>query len=588
MSECTLINNKDKIEDNDCLSNYKFEQLKESYLLNELSKLSASSKEVVESLEEMDYFKQYMHVDRTIQHQLFEMIERSSEAYGCQLILLCGSVGDGKSHLLSYLKSQNKELLEGFEFHNDATESSDPKLDEIETLQQVLEDFSDENINKSTKKLILAINLGVLNNFIESDEVKVNYTLLKKFIDDSKVFEQDDISENYESEKFKLVSFGDYSFYELTENGPKSDYIDNILLKIVSKESDNIFNQAYLLDKNNGLYNSMMVNYELLSLESVRKQVVNLLIKSLVKSKKILSTRDLLIFIYDLLVPSKFEKNEINLEDLIPNKIFISKESGEFLKIISDEDPINLRSDYIDKLLITLNTAKNTEMFMQYYFDKEILEKFDRVFNEYKKLDIHSNDSFKIIIRFVFMIGKNEYINKDVYYDKYVEYLYFYNKGELSKYKDLFKKVKYLIYNWNGYAGDNYIYLNKYLNKFNIAEKVYIKESKKGSCPKNQEDILERFKKNIVIGFKCNDIYEETLEIDYQLYEKIEEIEEGYCCTRNDKEKLVRFVEFMQRIIMHGNMNEKVIIKEKSTKNTFFLEYSDFSDEKYVFGRENI
>lgn len=588
MSECTLINNKDKIEDNDCLSNYKFEQLKESYLLNELSKLSASSKEVVESLEEMDYFKQYMHVDRTIQHQLFEMIERSSEAYGCQLILLCGSVGDGKSHLLSYLKSQNKELLEGFEFHNDATESIDPKLDEIETLQQVLEDFSDENINKSTKKLILAINLGVLNNFIESDEVKVNYTLLKKFIDDSKVFEQDDISENYESEKFKLVSFGDYSFYELTENGPKSDYIDNILLKIVSKESDNIFNQAYLLDKNNGLYNSMMVNYELLSLESVRKQVVNLLIKSLVKSKKILSTRDLLIFIYDLLVPSKFEKNEINLEDLIPNKIFISKESGEFLKIISDEDPINLRSDYIDKLLITLNTAKNTEMFMQYYFDKEILEKFDRVFNEYKKLDIHSNDSFKIIIRFVFMIGKNEYINKDVYYDKYVEYLYFYNKGELSKYKDLFKKVKYLIYNWNGYAGDNYIYLNKYLNKFNIAEKVYIKESKKGSCPKNQEDILERFKKNIVIGFKCNDIYEETLEIDYQLYEKIEEIEEGYCCTRNDKEKLVRFVEFMQRIIMHGNMNEKVIIKEKSTKNTFFLEYSDFSDEKYVFGRENI
>lgn len=588
MSECTLINNKDKIEDNDCLSNYKFEQLKESYLLNELSKLSASSKEVVESLEEMDYFKQYMHVDRTIQHQLFEMIERSSEAYGCQLILLCGSVGDGKSHLLSYLKSQNKELLEGFEFHNDATESSDPKLDEIETLQQVLEDFSDENINKSTKKLILAINLGVLNNFIESDEVKVNYTLLKKFIDDSKVFEQDDISENYESEKFKLVSFGDYSFYELTENGPKSDYIDNILLKIVSKESDNIFNQAYLLDKNNGLYNSMMVNYELLSLESVRKQVVNLLIKSLVKSKKILSTRDLLIFIYDLLVPSKFEKNEINLEDLIPNKIFISKESGEFLKIISDEDPINLRSDYIDKLLITLNTAKNTEMFMQYYFDKEILEKFDRVFNEYKKLDIHSNDSFKIIIRFVFMIGKNEYINKDVYYDKYVEYLYFYNKGELSKYKDLFKKVKYLIYNWNGYAGDNYIYLNKYLNKFNIAEKVYIKESKKGSCPKNQEDILERFKKNIVIGFKCNDRYEEALEIDYQLYEKIEEIEEGYCCTRNDKEKLVRFVEFMQRIIMHGNMNEKVIIKEKSTKNTFFLEYSDFSDEKYVFGRENI
>ena len=587
MSECKLINNQDVIQDNDYLNNYKFEKLKESYLLNELSKLSASSKEVVESLEEMDYFKQYMHVDRTIQDQLLDMIKKSSQVEGCQLILLCGSVGDGKSHLLSYLKSKSKGLLDEFEFHNDATESSDPKLDEIQTLLKVLEDFSDENINKSNKKLILAINLGVLNNFIESEEVKSNYTLLKRFIDDSKVFEQDDISENYESDKFKLVSFGDYSFYELTQYGPKSDYINNILQKVVSKEYGNIFNKAYLLDKENGLYNSMMVNYEMLSLDSVRKQVVNLLIKSLVKSKKILSTRDLLIFIYDLLVPSKFEKNKITLLDLIPNKIFISRESGEFLKIISYEDPINLRSSYLDKLLITLNTANNIEMFLETYFDKEILEQFDRVFEIYKELNRYSNDAFQIIIRFVFMIGKNEDINKDIYYDKYVQDLYFFNKGELSQYKDLFKKVKFLVYNWNGFAGDNYIYLNKYLNKFNIAEKVYIKESKKGSCSRNSKEVLERFKKNIVIAFKCND-KEETLEIDYQLYEKIEQMQEGYCCTRNDKEKLVRFVEFMQRIILHGNMDEEVIIKEKSTKNTFVLEYNDFGDEKYIFRRENI
>lgn len=65
-------------------------------------------------------------------------------------------------------------------------------------------------------------------------------------------------------------------------------------------------------------------------------------------------------------------------------------------------------------------------------------------------------------------------------------------------------------------------------------------------------------------------------------------MQEGYCCTRNDKEKLVRFVEFMQRIILHGNMDEEVIIKEKSTKNTFVLEYNDFGDEKYIFRRENI
>ena len=59
------------------------------------------------------------------------------------------------------------------------------------------------------------------------------------------------------------------------------------------------------------------------------------------------------------------EKNEIEIKFVVnENKATIKyeRESGEFLKIISDEDPINLRSDYIDKLLITLNTAKNTTL----------------------------------------------------------------------------------------------------------------------------------------------------------------------------------------------------------------------------------
>lgn len=116
MSESVLINNKYTIQDNDCLKNYRFEKLKGSYLLNELSKLSASSKEVVESLEEMDYFKQYMHVDRTIQDQLLDMIKKSSQVEGCQLILLCGSVGDGKSHLLSYLKSKVRDFWMNLNF----------------------------------------------------------------------------------------------------------------------------------------------------------------------------------------------------------------------------------------------------------------------------------------------------------------------------------------------------------------------------------------------------------------------------------------------------------------------------------------
>ena len=43
------------------------------------------------------------------------------------LVLLCGSAGDGKSHLLSYLKNLDEEhLIDDYFVFNDATESSPP------------------------------------------------------------------------------------------------------------------------------------------------------------------------------------------------------------------------------------------------------------------------------------------------------------------------------------------------------------------------------------------------------------------------------------------------------------------------------
>ena len=77
------------------------------------------------------------------------MIEEANNSEGSQLVLLCGSVGDGKSHLLAYLNEEHKELLEGFYIHNDATESHDPNLTELETLDNVLCSFRDENIDNS-------------------------------------------------------------------------------------------------------------------------------------------------------------------------------------------------------------------------------------------------------------------------------------------------------------------------------------------------------------------------------------------------------------------------------------------------------
>lgn len=141
-----------------------------SCLVSTLKKCKQSSKEAVDNLESFDSFKKYMHILRTVETELEGIIIKSKDAERSQLILVCGGVGDGKSHTLSYLKSKYPFLNSEFYIHNDATESFDPQKTSIQTLAECFSDFSDEELNSgAVKKAILAINLGALNNFIDSE-----------------------------------------------------------------------------------------------------------------------------------------------------------------------------------------------------------------------------------------------------------------------------------------------------------------------------------------------------------------------------------------------------------------------------------
>jgi DNA phosphorothioation-dependent restriction protein DptF len=90
-------------------------------LIEELRKLKESSKEAVENIEFFSSFKVYMHVNRKVEDELFKLINSSSNSSISQLILVCGGVGDGKSHLISFLKKMNPQLVDKFYIHNDAT-----------------------------------------------------------------------------------------------------------------------------------------------------------------------------------------------------------------------------------------------------------------------------------------------------------------------------------------------------------------------------------------------------------------------------------------------------------------------------------
>ncbi|MBM6861576.1 DNA phosphorothioation-dependent restriction protein DptF, partial [Clostridium saudiense] len=73
------------------------EQVSKNCLIQELARLKQSSKEAVEGLNTFSDFKKYMHIERDVQKELEDIIKKSVASEKGKLILVCGSVGDGKS-----------------------------------------------------------------------------------------------------------------------------------------------------------------------------------------------------------------------------------------------------------------------------------------------------------------------------------------------------------------------------------------------------------------------------------------------------------------------------------------------------------
>ena len=268
-------------------------------LVEELSRLKESSKEAVENLSEFTPFKKYMHIERDAQKELEELIIKANDSEKAQLILVCGSVGDGKSHIISYFKNRYPDVIKNFTLHNDATESLEPTKTSMDTLNDVLDEFCDEKISTSKKKIILAINLGTLNKFIDS-QYGERFTKLKGFVQDKKILETN-IEDNTfnENNSFQFVNFSDYHLFTLKDGRVHSEYVKSLVRKVTqSSEVDfSERNRFYISYKKNcgECVNKdccpIKFNYELLGKESVQDSIIDLLVQSIIKNKTIISTR---------------------------------------------------------------------------------------------------------------------------------------------------------------------------------------------------------------------------------------------------------------------------------------------------------
>ncbi|USK35046.1 DNA phosphorothioation-dependent restriction protein DptF [Bacillus sp. F19] len=569
-----------------------------SSLIYELSKLKESSQEAVENEKSFSSFKTYLHVERPIQNNMYEALKTSEKSNVCQLIILGGSVGDGKSHLLAYMNNTYPEMMKKFTIHNDATESFNPTKNSLDTLDEVLKPFSDDYIDNSIDKQVLAINLGVLHNFLESNYAKESYTKLSEFINKSDVFNSNSISKDVTDENFHLISFSDFHTFEITNQGPKSTYFKELFNRITSESELNPFYQAYIKDLENGYKGHVMTNYQLFKRGEVQEKISQLLIQALIKHKLIISTRALLNFIYDIIVPANLEDNLVfssvidETEFLLPNLLFGSKDRSLLLQVLSKLDPIHVRSKEIDQLLIELNNSHNVSDVFKSQITSNGIEVWIDSLEELGPFYELSSATRKILnvsmIRMGWCLSSNlEHVFSDSVYKSYMTSLYAFNTGDRSGLISIYRDTLKAIFEWKGQPKKNtsYIYLDDTAETMKIAQSLQLKPYIK-HLQVDVDDVLNRFKKTLVIGFQDQqETFFELLEIDYPLYEKILKVLDGYRPNKKDKDDAIQFVEFIDKLMKLGSRKEQLLIHHSNENLNFKLEYDSFFGQ-FTFTRE--
>ena len=565
--------------------------MRQKCLTEELNRLKESSREAVENINQFSEFKQYMHIEREVQKDLEQILSDAKNSVESRLILVCGSVGDGKSHLLSYFRNQDEELRDEFIFHNDATESFSPNKTSIEQLNELLDPFCDEKLGHNQSKIILAINLGTLNNFIDS-EYGDRFTMLKEFIITNKILELEINNTKVSKDShFQYINFTDYHIFTLENAQVKSEYIKSIINKVVSDDSDNVFARAYRECCEHCEYAfkcPIKENFNLLRNEKIQNSLVELLVKATIKYKVIISTRALLNFVYELIVPTTYLdvnlgefKDRINrmqlnqyISALLPNVIFEHKELSAIFEAMHQLDPVNLRNSSIDDFIIQFNNEDDYLSYLDEYVEYENTYILENAGNAEK------SSILKFVIRACYLaITKEQLLLEDKIYDDYIRNLYYFNKGDKLKLKEMYNKVKNGILSWNGDAGKDYmnISVGQKQTQYSIKEKIELRPDT-SNLKQDTATEIKKFMTSITLGFKNENIDKGYfIDIDYNLYTLLDDINHGYYPNKRDKNQFINFVDFLSKVECLGSKSQKVYITEKNKKKNkkYRLEFDD-------------
>ena len=553
----------------------------------ELSNLSCGA---VANIDKFSELNKYLHVLRTPEEVLRDLLLRIEKVSQKRLVLVCGSAGDGKSHLLSYLRNEAR-LLDDYMVYSDATESDAPNKTAISTLAKRIEAFNDENIdNGGTEKVIIAINLGMLNNFIDSEEGE-SFTKLRQYVINNNIFSVDKALPFDPNSNFYHVDFSDYQLYTLTNAGVRSDYLTQLFRKIFAKTNDNPFYNAYCGNGDCDLHTRCPIrnNFEFLTNEKIQDFLVQKIIETSIKHKLVITSRDVLNFIYDAVVPHEFDEKAFWKSFNYPSKFLENYIKYTTPMLVFDNKGTSSLLDHMAELKVDNgNAEKRDSELLDFYASDEIASSIATKLDDscYKQVivgcDLPSIDGERELKKYLykFIMYQREMVDdsieKDSVYASFVKDLYSVYSGKSKELRGLYESVTRSIYSWDGLFGEKLICLDDSNDKYSIVENLSISP---WLIKTDSEEEVLRFLPTIAIRYRDskeeNDV---TIYLDYALYRLIQSMKDGYRPSSQDCNIHADFVSKIKALIDLGEKRKRVFIVPKGSeeKNRYVFEETEF------------
>ena len=531
-----------------------------------LSTLNQCSVESVQSGNGFSEIDRYLHTERPVTDELVNKMIEINEVGG-GIILLVGSAGDGKSHLLSKVKELDSANWPQDAFYNDATASCSPNKTAIETLKEGLIDFSDQNIATTTKRKVLAINLGKLNAFIDDPEIALQYGEIAKAV---RPLFNGKGEAPVENDRIKIIEFSNKQIFEFYPSidgyeAFKSHFIEQILEKIVAQKSSNPFFSAYKKDLGNNVDNKkdpIILNYQLLTLPEVRRSIILYVIEAILRYNLSITPREFLDFIYSIIVPAKYSSYKENTsfyEALLPTLLFGGGDNA-ILKALSKLDPLKQSSTDHDKTLSILFTSNSIPKdFFPTLSETSIIP--DYIIRRTNKFYDNNGRDIERTTKFLFRLKHLlEYHSESETYRLFIGSLKTVFSENEDKYSELYQFVSAAIPRHYGsyWAKQEHIPLNIQGGKY----KMFAALQMIPALPvyRYNEEKPYEFYPSYKLIWEIPQHKNQELMIDYSLFSYIYELSKGKLAIAYENEKDIRFGNFVRKLASISEMSRVITV----------------------------